>query len=110
LTRSSSDKLKETEGKQTGTYDATFKNEAVKLAEEIGLTKAAKELNIPQTTLNTWLRKAKDGTLPRASNSPNQGLNLAVEVKRLQQEVRELKRTNEILSKAAAFFAQSRKK
>jgi transposase-like protein len=37
-------------------YDATFKNEAVKLAEEIWLTKAAKELNIPQTTLNTWLR------------------------------------------------------
>jgi transposase-like protein len=45
-----------------GAYDAAFKNEAVKLAEEIGLTKAAKELNIPQTTLNTWLRKAKDGT------------------------------------------------
>jgi transposase len=91
-------------------YDATFKNEAVKLAEEIGLTKAAKELNIPQTTLNTWLRKAKDGTLPSESKSPKQSLNLAIEVKRLQQENRELRRTNEILSKAAAFFAQSRKK
>jgi transposase len=91
-------------------YDATFKNEAVKLAEDIGLTKAAKELNIPQTTLNTWLRKAKDGTLPRASKLPKQSLNLAAEVKRLQQENRELRRTNEILSKAAAFFAQSRKK
>lgn len=92
------------------TYEATFKHEAVKLAEEIGATKAAKELNIPSGTLDTWLYKAKQGTLPGAGTTPKRALNLAQENKRLQQEVRELRRTNEILSKAAAFFAQSQKK
>lgn len=92
------------------TYEATFKIEAVKLAGEIGSTKAAKELGIPSGTLDTWINKAKKGILPDGTSAPKRALNLAEENKRLQQENRELRRTNEILSKAAAFFAQSRKK
>jgi len=92
------------------TYDIGFKNEAVKLAGEIGSTKAAKELNIPSGTLDTWISKAKNGTMPGAGTEPKKALSLAEENKRLQQENRELRQTNEILSKAAAFFAQSRKK
>jgi transposase len=104
--------MKKTEkgAKEMRTYDAVFKTEAVKLAGEIGASKAAKELGIPSGTLDTWVGKAKKGNLPDGTSSPKRALNLAEEVKRLQQENRELKRTNEILSKAAAFFARSRKK
>ena len=34
-------------------YDMTFKIDAIKLADEIGATKASKELDIPQSTLDT---------------------------------------------------------
>ena len=92
------------------TYDAEFRIEAVKLANEIGATKAAKELNMPSGTLDTWVYKAKNGTLAGAGTSPKSAISLAEEVKKLKQENRELKRANDILSKAAAFFAQSQRK
>jgi len=92
------------------TYDAEYRLEAVKLADEIGRTKAAKELNIPSGTIDTWVNRAKKGLLKGAGTSPRTALTLAEELKRIQQENRELKRTNEILSKAAAFFAQSQKR
>ena len=91
------------------TYDLNFKQEAVKLSNEIGRTKAAKELNIPSGTLDTWLNKAKVGVLTGKSTSPENALSLAAENKKLRQENNELKRVNEILSKATAFFAQSQK-
>ena len=92
------------------TYEIEFKHESVKLAEEIGTTKAAEQLGIPIETLSTWRSKAKAGTMPGLPTTPKQGLTMAEELKRLRQENKELKRTNEILSKATAFFAQSRKK
>jgi len=92
------------------TYDAEFRIEAVKLANEIGATKAAKELNMPSGTLDTWVHKAKNGTLAGAGIPPKTAISLAEENKRLKQENRELKRANDILSKAAAFFAASQRK
>ena len=91
-------------------YEASFKREAIKLAGEIGATKAAKELGIPSGTLDTWINRAKKGILPDGTSTPKRALNMAEENKRLVQENGELRRTNEILSKAAAFFAQRRKK
>ena len=91
-------------------YDMDFKIEAVKLALELGTTKAAKELGIPQGTLDTWVSKSKNGELSVGATTPKKALSLADEVKRLQQENRELKRTNEILRKASAFFAASQRK
>ena len=107
----SSDKLKSDKNKEglhggfkMRTYDANFRLEAVKLAGEIGNTKAAKELNVPVGTLDTWVHKAKNGQLRGAGANPRSALTLAEEVKKLKQENRELKRANEILSKAAALF------
>jgi len=91
-------------------YAPEFRSDAVKLANEIGTTKGAKELNIPSGTLDTWVHKAKNGTLAGAGTQPQSALTLAEENKRLKQENRELKRANDILSKAAAFFATSQKK
>jgi transposase len=91
-------------------YDMSFKIDAVKLASEVGSTKASKELGIPQGTLDTWVSKDKKGELEKGNLCPRRALNLADEVNRLQQENRELKRTNDILRKASAFFASSQKK
>jgi len=91
-------------------YDMTFKIDALKLAKEIGSTKAAKELDIPQSTLDTWIVKNNRGDYDNVAVTPKQALTLADEVKKLQQENRELKRVNKILKDASAFFAQSQRK
>ncbi len=44
-------------------YEKEYKVQAVKLAKQIGSTKAAEELQIPVNTLYGWMRKAKLGEL-----------------------------------------------
>ena len=39
------------------TYDKSFKEEALKLSDEIGVTKAAAQLGIPYYTLSNWRYK-----------------------------------------------------
>ena len=92
------------------TYDPNFKIEALKLVDQIGSSKAAKELNIPLATLYTWMKKAKSGEISGVTPNPQASLSLAEENRRLRQENKELRQTNEILSEATAFFAQRRKK
>ena len=54
-------------------------------------------------SLRRWVRQAERnaGTRPGLTTTERE------ELKRLQREVVELKRANEILKKAAAFFAQA---
>ena len=91
-------------------YDHNFKLEAVKLAEEQGSSKAARELNVPLATLDTWLRKSRSGELKGVTPTPEATLSLTEELKRLRQENKELRRTNEILADATSFFANRQKK
>ncbi len=44
-------------------YDNEFKAQAVKLAQEIGGHKAAKELGIPDGTIYCWSKAFKEGRL-----------------------------------------------
>lgn len=44
-------------------YDNEFKAQAVKLAQEIGGHKAAKELGIPDGTIYCWIKAFKEGRL-----------------------------------------------
>jgi len=41
----------------TRQYTEEYKAESVKLVKEIGITKAAKELGIPKTTLFQWVKQ-----------------------------------------------------
>jgi len=50
-------------------------------------------------TLSNWIRKASSPSVPSAQSDPR--------IKELEREVRELKRANEILKVASAFFAQA---
>jgi transposase len=100
-------------------YDEAYKIEAVKLAEKIGSKKAAAELGIPENTMYGWIRKRREGTIkiPGETAKPETANTLADENSRLKAELRETQRqlaeereVNEILDKAARFFALSRKK
>ena len=100
-------------------YDQEYKVQAVKLATEIGHAKAAKELGIPKNTLYGWVRASRLGTLDlgAGTQTPESAMTLNEELKRLRQQVKEqekelrrLKKENEFLEEASAFFAASRLK
>jgi len=63
----------------------------------------AEKLGCPVEVLRRWVRQAERD----AGTRPGLTTDERAELKRLQREVFELKRANEILKKAAAFFAQA---
>lgn len=85
-------------------YTAEFKREAVKMV-EAGQRPAevARQLGISEQTLNNWRKAATAGKLVGTSKvvTPAQ-----MELSRLRAENQRLKMENEILKKAAAYFAK----
>ena len=63
----------------------------------------AEKLGCTVEALRRWVRQAERDTGKRPGLTTDE----RAELKRLQREVFELKRANEILRKAAAFFAQA---
>ena len=105
--------------KKQRTYDMEYKAQAVKLAQEIGGHKAAKELGVPDGTIYCWIKAFKEGRLHVASavHTPDDALSLNEELIELRKRIREqekeiqrLKEENEFLEEASAFFAASRRK
>ena len=95
------------------TYDNTFRIEAVKLSDEVGVKKAAEQLGIPYYTLTTW--RYKRNTLGDQAYIGSGHKRLPADAKErrileLEKENAELQRANEVLKEALGFFAQSRKK
>lgn len=86
-------------------YTAEFKELAVKrvqAGEPIPAT--AKELGLSDQTLRNWVKSADAGKLRGAGSkavTPE-----AMELSRLRAENAKLKRENEIIKKAAAYFAK----
>ena len=98
-------------------YDEKYKEEAVKLAKEIGTKRAAEEIGIPKGTLGGWVKKAKDGEIDTGSRSPVESLSIVQQLqeerkrnKALEKRIKELEELNEFLEEASAFFAASRQK
>ena len=86
-------------------YSKEFKEEAIRLSDEIGNKKAAAQLGIPYYTLADWRNKSKHTASPQLS-----GTELEIHVKELERECAELRRANEILKDALGFFAKDRRK
>jgi transposase len=85
-------------------YTDEFKTEAVKLAEEVGITEAARRLDMPMTSIQNWM---KSGHLDaRVQPTGKKVTQEQAELSRLRREVASLKVDNEILRKAAAYFAK----
>jgi len=100
-------------------YDSEFKINAVKLSEDIGSSKAAKELGLPITTLYGWRNKYKNGLLgietggrktKKAMNLAEENIELKKQLRQRETELREKDRTIDILKEASIFFAKGQKK
>ena len=100
-------------------YDMDYKIQSVKLANEIGLTKAARELGVSPSTLTGWIRASKEGriNLGFGTQTPSSAMSLAEELEMLRKQVKDqnkqiqrLKEENAFLEEASAFFAASRLK
>jgi transposase len=87
-------------------YTAEFKQRAVQLWRESGTTYAevARGLGIDESTLRGWVRKA-DAAGAASVGEPAVPFQMEEELKRLRRENAQLRRDNEILLKASAFFA-----
>src|ERR1700750_2079158 len=62
----------------------------------------AGKIGCTSQTLNEWVKKAE-----RDSGKPGLTTDMAAKLKALERENRELRKANEILRKASAYFAQA---
>lgn len=86
-------------------YTVEFKTEAVRLSREVGVTEAARRLDIPVSSIQNWMKPSYAGKLERVV--AKKGVTeVQAEISRLRREVASLKVDNEILRKAAAYFAK----
>jgi transposase len=89
------------------TYTVEFKQEAVRLVQERGLTitQAGRDLGVCKTVIRDWVKKAQSGELG-GTRVPAAESSLEEENRRLRRENAILREEREILKKAAAFFAK----
>ncbi len=100
-------------------YDHEYKVQAVKLGQEMGSANVTKELGIPKDTMYGWMKAVRDGHLDvgRGAHTPQSAMTLNEELIQLRKQVKDqykevkcLKKENEFLEKASAFFVVSRLK
>ena len=89
--------------KSTSTYTKEFQQNAVRLALNGERSKAAvaRELGVPEWKLRDWVRASMRTAAKNGSRSAIE------ETIALQQELKKLRMENEILKKAAAYFAKN---
>jgi transposase len=105
--------------RQVKKYSKEYKLEAIKLIKEIGNSKASSELGIPKSTLSGWVNMAETGEIDTGSGSqtPGSAMTQAMEIQKLRAEnkamakdIARIKKENDFLEEASAFFAASRQK
>jgi transposase-like protein len=91
-----------------GRYTKEFREEAVKLITEDKLSwaEAARRLSIPVSTIGNWMKASKTGKLAEIGKTYRPLTEIEVEFARIKKENATLKMENEILKKAAAYFAR----
>ncbi|MBO6308997.1 MAG: transposase [Oribacterium sp.] len=89
-------------------YSKEFKEEAIKLSDEIGLKKAAQQLGIQYYTLSDWRSKRNAAIKARKNQMSDEEANK--QILELERENAELRKANDILKDALGFFAKDRKK
>ncbi|WP_243789634.1 transposase [Saccharopolyspora gloriosae] len=86
-------------------YSPEFREEAVRLAVTSGkpISQVARELDMNQETLRTWVRRDQAEKEPTEADLP---VDERAELKELRRRNRELEQENSFLKKAAAYFAK----
>lgn len=87
-------------------YDKEFREQALKLSDEVGLRKASEQLGIVYGTLADWRKKRGrySNSKKEVANNPDD------EISQLKKEISELHRANSILKDALGFFVEDRKR
>lgn len=93
-------------------YEKTFKEEAVKLSDEIGVKKTSDQLGVAYSTLCSWRgKRKKHGDLAYIGSgykySPK---GVPPKELALERENEKLRRSNAILKEALVFFVEDQKK
>jgi transposase len=94
-------------------YDKQFKEEAVRLSDEIGVKRAAEQLGLSYYTLVDWRGKRRahgDVAFIGSGRRYCSTEGMTQKEIELQRENDELRHANEILKDALGFFAKDRKK
>src|SRR4030066_600863 len=91
-----------------GRYTKEFRQEAIKLVIEEGLSwgEASRRLSLPTSTLANWVKAAKAGKLGDVGKKYRPLTEIGMELARVKKENAELKMERDILKKAAAYFAR----
>ena len=91
-----------------GRYTKEFRQEAVKLVMEEGLSwgEAARRLSLPTSTLANWVKAAKAGKLGEVGKNYRPLTEVEMELTRTKKELVIVKMERDILKKAAAYFAR----
>jgi transposase len=91
-----------------GKYTREFREEAVKLVieEHLRIKEAAARLSLNPSTLAYWLEQHRAGRLKEVGQTPRPPTELELENAKLKKALAEAKIENEILKKAAAYFAR----
>ena len=87
-------------------YSKEFREEALKLSDEIGVKNAAKQLGIAYYTLADWRSIRRNKPSAKAPSEQE----LIIRNRELELENAELRTANEILGDALGFFAKDRRK
>jgi len=87
-------------------YTQEFKEEAVKMVTEAGLSvpEVGRRVSVSTSTIRYWVKLAKEGRLAPDGKRPV--TEEEMELARLKRENAELKMERDILKKAAAYFAK----
>ena len=88
-------------GRRRRQFTEEFKAEAVALVEASGgqIAKVARELNIHDSSLGNWVRRARE----QADGAPSDAER--AEIRELKRELERVRRERDILGKAVAYFS-----
>ena len=91
-----------------GLYTPEFRAEAVKMVEATGMSvgRAAKQLSIPKSSLDNWVRAAREGKLAEVGKGQRLPSELEIELARTRKELAETKMERDLLKKFATYFAK----
>ena len=89
-------------------YTKEFREQALRLSDDIGVKKAAEQLGVIYGTLAAWRKqRTRQAKKPEVLMTKEEQ---KAENERLRKENTELLRANEVLKDALSFFVKDRKK
>ena len=91
-------------------YNAEFKMEAIRRLERTGepISKVAADLGVKENTMHGWVKRYREkpvNPFPVSGKLSDDD----ERIRKLEREIRELKEENDILKKAATYFAKNQK-